>query len=69
MIPEDFKDIAEFDEAFKIANQYNWTKDEMEELNAIKIAKNLLDILDIRTIALKTGLDIKEIKRLKINDV
>ncbi len=31
----------------------------------IKIAKNLLDILDIETISLKTGLSIEEIKSLK----
>ena len=31
----------------------------------IEIAKNLLDILDIKTIALKTGLSEEEIKRLK----
>ncbi len=31
----------------------------------IDIAKNLLDILDIETISLKTGLSINEIKRLK----
>ena len=89
MIPSEFKNIAEFQEAFKIANQHNWTKDEMEvydyinlkemeEANAIEtakkegkmegkieIAKNLLDILDIETIALKTGLDIEEVRKLK----
>lgn len=32
---------------------------------AIEIAKNLLDILDIETIALKTGLSIDRIKKLK----
>ena len=31
----------------------------------IEIAKNLLDVLDIETIALKTGLSIEEIKNLK----
>ena len=30
-----------------------------------KIAKNLLDVLDDETIALKTGLDIEEVKRLR----
>ncbi|WP_279289948.1 hypothetical protein [Clostridium botulinum] len=29
---------------------------------AIEIAKNLLDVLDNKTIALKTGLDIEQIK-------
>ena len=42
---------------------------EMEE-NAkkeakLEIAKNLLDILDDETIAIKTGLDIEEIKKLR----
>ena len=32
---------------------------------AIEIAKNLLDVLDNETIAIKTGLDIKEIKDLR----
>jgi len=32
---------------------------------AIEIAKNLLDILDNETIAIKTGLDIEEIKVLR----
>ena len=31
----------------------------------LKIAKNLLDILDNETIALKTGLNIEEIERLR----
>jgi len=31
----------------------------------IDIAKNLLDVLDVETIALKTGLSTKEIKKLK----
>ena len=32
--------------------------------NSIKIAKNLLDVLDIKTIALKTGLSEQEIEDL-----
>ena len=36
-----------------------------ERNKQIEIAKNLLDVLDIETIALKTGLTIKEIKNLK----
>ena len=32
---------------------------------AIEIAKSLLDVLDAETIALKTGLTIKEIEKLK----
>lgn len=42
-------------------------KIEGEKLKAIEIAKNLLDILEIETIALKTGLSIEEIKKLKEN--
>ena len=38
---------------------------EGEKLKAIEIAKNLLDVLDDETIALKTGLDIEEIKKLR----
>ncbi|MGL5153174.1 MAG: hypothetical protein ACRC7N_21655 [Clostridium sp.] len=36
-----------------------------EERKAVEIARNLLDVLDNETIALKTGLDIKEIKDLR----
>jgi len=36
-----------------------------EKNKQIEIAKNLLDVLDIETIALKTGLDICEIEALK----
>ena len=36
-----------------------------EKNKQIEIAKNLLDVLDIETIALKTGLDIGEIEALK----
>jgi len=41
-------------------------KIEGEKMKAVEIAKNLLDILDIETIALKTGLSIEEIENLKI---
>ena len=40
-------------------------KEEGRKQIAIKIAKNLLDILDDETIALKTGLTIEEIKKLR----
>lgn len=36
-----------------------------EERKAVEIARNLLDVLDNETIALKTGLDIEEIKDLR----
>ena len=39
-------------------------KKEGEKSKAIEIAKSLLDVLDIETISLKTGLSIDEIKRL-----
>ena len=32
---------------------------------AIEIAKNLLDVLDVETIAIKTGLSVEEVKNLK----
>jgi len=104
MIPKEYKEIKEFQEAFEIATQTAWDKKEMEiydyialkefdEINAlriaekkgylrgkargiekgiekgekqkaIKIAKNLLDILDEEMIAKKTGLSIKEIRTL-----
>ncbi|MCT4605535.1 MAG: Rpn family recombination-promoting nuclease/putative transposase [Marinisporobacter sp.] len=40
-------------------------REEGEYLKAVNIAKNLLDVLDIETIAMKTGLSVEEIKRLK----
>lgn len=36
-----------------------------EQKKAIEIAKNLLDVLDIKTIAEKTGLTIEELIELK----
>ncbi|SFB33251.1 Rpn family recombination-promoting nuclease/putative transposase [Clostridium frigidicarnis] len=36
-----------------------------ERIKAIEIAKNLLDVLDDETIAVKTGLSIEEIKKLR----
>lgn len=38
---------------------------EGEKKKAIEIAKSLLDVLDIETIALKTGLSVDEINKLK----
>ncbi len=40
-------------------------KEEGRKEEKIQIAKNLLDILDIETISLKTGLSIEEIGSLK----
>ena len=90
MIPKEFKDKEEFLDAFKIATQHTWNKEELEiyeyvalkevdEQNAlhtaekkgekkakIEIAKNSLkERLDIKTIQLITGLDEKEILKLK----
>lgn len=54
------------------ANNFNILR-EMEEQakkeKAIEIAKNLLDVLDNETIALKTGLSIKEIKKLREDNI
>ena len=36
-----------------------------EKRKALDIAKNLLDVLDVKTIALKTGLSEKDIEDLK----
>ncbi|MEJ8553764.1 Rpn family recombination-promoting nuclease/putative transposase [Tepidibacter sp. Z1-5] len=43
----------------------NEGRQEGEKLKALEIAKSLLDILDIETIASKTGLSIDELKKLK----
>ncbi|WP_252237269.1 MULTISPECIES: Rpn family recombination-promoting nuclease/putative transposase [unclassified Clostridium] len=40
---------------------------EGEYKKAIEVARNLLDVLDDETIALKTGLSIDEIKKLRLN--
>jgi len=97
LIPEQYKEIEEFTDAFNIANQCSWNKKELEiydymglkafdEINAIRtaerkamkkgmekgieqekinIAKNLLDVLDNETIAMKTNLSIEEIEKLR----
>ncbi len=36
-----------------------------KEEEKVEIAQNLLDILDDETIALKTGLDIEEVRRIR----
>jgi predicted transposase/invertase (TIGR01784 family) len=40
-------------------------REEGQYLIAVNIAKNLLDVLDIETIAMKTGLSVEEIKCFK----
>ncbi len=40
----------------------------VEERKAIEIAKNLLDVLDDEIIAAKTGLDIEEVKSLRVKN-
>ena len=40
-------------------------REEGEKRKAIEIAKSLLDVLDVETIALKTGLSVDEINKLK----
>lgn len=54
------------------ANNFNILR-EMEEQakkeKAIEIAKNLLDILDNKTIALKVGLSIEEVKKLREDNI
>jgi transcription initiation factor IIE alpha subunit len=43
----------------------HWIKNTTEERKAIEIATNLLDVLDDETIAIKTGLNIEEIRKLR----
>ena len=54
------------------SNNFNILR-EMEEKakkeKAIEIAKNLLDILDNKTIALKVGLSIEEVKKLREDNI
>jgi len=61
----DYIALKEFDEinALKTAEQKGIQKG-IEQRN-IEIAKNLLDVLDNETIALKTGLSIEEIEKLR----
>lgn len=40
-------------------------REEGELKKAVEIAKNLLDILDDKTISIKTGLSIEEVKKLR----
>ncbi|GAA0076993.1 hypothetical protein UT300005_13710 [Clostridium sp. CTA-5] len=42
-------------------------REEGKKEGKIEVAKNLLDVLDDETIALKTGLSIDEIKKLRLN--
>jgi predicted transposase/invertase (TIGR01784 family) len=65
----DYKNVMDYaketakEEGRKEGRKEGIEKGKKEE--KIKIAKNLLDILDIETISLKTGLSIEEIKSLK----
>ena len=47
------------------ANMISSAEERGKNDKAIEIARNLLDILDNETIAVKTGLDIEEIKDLR----
>jgi len=47
------------------ANMISSAKEEGENKKAIEIAKNLLDILDVETISIKTGLSVEDVKKLK----
>lgn len=44
-------------------------EEQAKKEKAIEIAKNLLDVLDNETIALKTGLSIKEVKKLREDNI
>ena len=61
------EDLFDYLEArSKPGDKYEGIK-EGEKNKAVEIAKSLLDILDIETIALKTGLSVDEINELKID--
>lgn len=53
--------------AHEKANIYSSGKEEGEKEAQLKIAKALLDVLDDEVIALKTGLDIEQIRKLRSN--
>lgn len=44
-------------------------EEQAKKEKAIEIAKNLLDILDNKTIALKVGLSIEEVKKLREDNI
>ena len=46
---------------------FNEGVEEGENKKALEIAKSLLDILDSKTIALKTGLRVEEVENLRLN--
>lgn len=50
-------------EIFK--EEFEEGKREGKKQRDMEIAQNLLDVLDDETIALKTGLDIEEVRRLR----
>ena len=52
IIPKEFENITEFKEAFTIANQYNWSKDEMEVYNYMNL-KELDEINALKTAEMK----------------
>ena len=108
MVPKELREFQEFREAFEIATQTTWSKEELEvydyiglrafdEIHALEtaekkghkkghkegvkegykagsrqrsfeIAKNLLDVLDDETIALKSGLNIEEVSALRLEE-
>lgn len=44
-------------------------REEAREEEIIRIARNLLDVLDNETIALKTGLSIEKVKKLREENI
>lgn len=53
------------DQMTRIKSAREEGREEGSAQKALEIAKNLLDILDAETIALKTGLSVEQIKELK----
>ena len=72
LIPKEYEDIKEFQEAFQIANKYSWNKKELEYYDSMDLKqaddKNALEtaekkgILKVATNLLNANVDIKTIK-------
>ena len=72
LIPKQYEDIKEFQEAFQIANRYSWNKKELEYYDSMDLKqaddKNALEtaekkgILKVATNLLNANVDIKTIK-------
>ena len=66
-ISQDDYERARFLSRRKFENDVESARNTAVKIREYEIAKNLLDVLDVETIANKTGLSIKEIESLKTN--